>query len=287
MDGSHFDSLVRTLATTRLTRLTALRGLAVGALAAAIGLAAPDDAEARKKCGQCEKKKKKTKSGKVRIRCKAKANGTICSLAGATSASCLNGSCVAGARVGCQFNTDCPAGQVCQNAICVTPQAPAPGTQCAVDQDCAGGLVCRGGRCDFCNNNQECPEDQICLQGQCRGGALDFFFGLGQVDCTTGGDECPEPLACRQAVELAGDPFLCLLDAEGMGLCFPRSANVCGTNCQNFCGDAQVDNVNPICVLGACVVAGDSAACDACDGDNVAGICINGGDPACDSAPPP
>src|SRR5215217_2451203 len=99
MDGSRFDQLIKQLGTTRITRLTALRGLAVGAVAAAMGFAAPDEAEAKckKTCDQCQKKvRHKSKSGKVRCRCKAKANGTQCSIPGATTATtCLNGTCVA------------------------------------------------------------------------------------------------------------------------------------------------------------------------------------------------
>ena len=38
MDGSHFDSLMRTLATTRLTRVQTLRGLAAGGVAALTGI---------------------------------------------------------------------------------------------------------------------------------------------------------------------------------------------------------------------------------------------------------
>src|SRR5829696_4595750 len=91
MDGTHFDTLAKTLATTRLTRLQTLRGLAVGALAAAIGVTTPDDAAAgKKKCGQCEKRKcHRTNSGHKRCRCKNKPNGTLC-----TGGACTNGTCV-------------------------------------------------------------------------------------------------------------------------------------------------------------------------------------------------
>ena len=60
MDGDRFDDLIKRLGTTRLTRLTALRGLAVGALAATLGIAAPDEADAKRKksCSECQKKKK-------------------------------------------------------------------------------------------------------------------------------------------------------------------------------------------------------------------------------------
>src|SRR5215217_4342362 len=97
VDGTRFDQLIKQLGTTRVTRLTALRGLAVGALAAATGFAAPDEADAKckKSCDQCSKKvKKKSKSGKVRCRCRAKANGTLCSIPGATTTTtCQNGTC--------------------------------------------------------------------------------------------------------------------------------------------------------------------------------------------------
>jgi hypothetical protein len=149
MDGSHFDALVRTLATTRLTRLTALRGLAVGAVAAAIGLADPDDAAAKckKKCGECKKKKRrKTNSGKVRCRCKAKANGTPCS-----TGTCQSGTCVAAPRP-------------------PIPPAP-PGFDCRVS-GCTGqfaGLVCdpNTGQCVFCENFTQCPGNRLCLNGRC------------------------------------------------------------------------------------------------------------------------
>ena len=69
MDQSRFDQFTKRLGSSRVTRLAALRGLAVGALAAALGVADPDEAVARKRCGECEKRRRrKTKSGKVRIR---------------------------------------------------------------------------------------------------------------------------------------------------------------------------------------------------------------------------
>src|SRR5215218_3128061 len=101
MDGTKFDQLIKSITTTRVSRLTALRGLAVGALAAAIGVAAPaDDAAAKKKsCPACKKKTcKKKGDGKKKCNCKKnKPNGTACSIAGVTSSICSGGSCVASA----------------------------------------------------------------------------------------------------------------------------------------------------------------------------------------------
>src|SRR5215208_6354303 len=53
MDGQKFDELVKQFCTTRLTRLSALRGLVAGAAAAVTGSAlATDDADAKGKKGR-------------------------------------------------------------------------------------------------------------------------------------------------------------------------------------------------------------------------------------------
>src|SRR5215207_681179 len=82
MDVTTFDRLIKSMATTRITRLTALRGLAVGAVAALAGVNfRADEAEAANsgKCkqtpgecqickkGKCERKhgKKTCKAGKI------------------------------------------------------------------------------------------------------------------------------------------------------------------------------------------------------------------------------
>jgi hypothetical protein len=289
MDGTRFDQLIKRLSTQQVSRLTALRGLAAGAVAGLTGLSlfAED--------GEAKKDGKKTRKRRICHRTSATDPGVNKKLKAKRAKRHLRnhqfdtkGRCAAAPappRVGCAVNTDCAPGQVCQNAICVTPGAPNPGTLCGNDQDCAGGLVCRGGRCDLCNNNNECPGDQMCLDGQCRGGENDFRFGLGGEDCEDfSGQACPHPLACLPAFEISGSPDLCLLPGQQMGQCYPRSDNECATDCDTFCGESDVNNVNPTCVLGACVVPGDSDACDACDGDNVSGICMNlQENPQCDS----
>src|SRR5829696_4454205 len=157
MDGSTFDTLIKRLASTRMTRLTALRGLAVGAVAATLGVAAPDEADAKckKQCGDCRKKvRHKSKSGKVRCRCKAKANGTLCSIPGATTATtCLNGTCVA--------------------AAAPLPLPPPPGFNCTT-AGCVGanaGLVCNTttGQCVTCQTFADCGALQACFSGRCQG----------------------------------------------------------------------------------------------------------------------
>jgi len=232
MDGSKFDQLIKQLGTTRLTRLTALRGLAVGALAATIGLAEPDDAEARKKCGQCRKKKrKKTKSGKVRIRCKPKANGTLCSLAGVASATCQQGSCVAGlAPVTTTTTTTVPVGQ-----------------PCTAGQIASNGQVCVGGNFVDCTNFSQCAANsQACLDGRCRG----FEDCNANDDCYQLANSDDNSLECNlnQNNEVPDD--ICIFDQFYEGRC----------NATNDCGGSP-----EICILGECLVncTSGQSVCDA------------------------
>jgi hypothetical protein len=155
VDGTRFDQLIKSMATTRITRLTALRGLAVGAVAAAVGIAAPDEADAKckKTCDQCSKKvKKKTNSGKVRCRCRAKANGTLCSIPGATSATCLNGACIAAVSP-------------------PVPPPPGPSQICTPNTQtgCTGGQVCNaaGTACVNCISDDPCGTEFDCVNGRC------------------------------------------------------------------------------------------------------------------------
>jgi hypothetical protein len=248
MDGTHFDTLAKSLATTRVTRLTALRGLAVGALAAAIGVTAPADdaAAAKKKCPQCKKKVcHKANNGPKRCRCKKKANGTFCSIPGATSATCQFGSCVAAA----------------------TPVPPGPGPTPAPPPAPVG-----------CSSSSQCSATgQICVNGTCLGGEQCFVqFGI----CFPG-----SPLVCTRTV--AGG-LACLLEDQGFGLCDPGpnaltpvdvAGYQCATaeTCDNVCGTpgTAVNNVSPYCYLGACIVNSDNPACPACQGVNFTGICVN------------
>ena len=162
MEDIRFDDMAKALGSRKTRRLTL--GAVLGGALSALGLADADDAEARKKCGQCKKKvRKKTKSGKVRIRCKPKANGTLCSLAGATSATCQSGTCVAGGGGG-----GCPVCQALQGTTCV---------------NVAAGTACNGpGKCNgsgTCTPPPNCtPKDGFCLKLQvtaccsrvCQGG---------------------------------------------------------------------------------------------------------------------
>ena len=173
MDGSHFDTLVKALATTRLTRLHALRGLAAGAVAAIAGVDfSTDEAEAAKsgKCkskpnecqtckkGKCERKngKKTCKNGKL----KPKANGTLCSLGTCTNGACLAAgtpltpeppTCSDGVKNGHETDVDCGG-----------PDCPpcAVGRGCLSRTDCASA-ICTG-TCQACVPGDVCAAGGVC-----------------------------------------------------------------------------------------------------------------------------
>jgi hypothetical protein len=200
MDGTRFDQLIKSMATTRVSRLTALRGLAVGAVAAIAGMDfGAEDAEAAKsrrcrskptECQTCKKGKchrnnngqKKCRRGKLR----PKANGTLCSIG-----TCQNSVCTR-AAVGCSPATNtrgsCPEGQICSpQAICVA--------------GCTGPSGTRG----------SCPSGQTCViaAGQATGQCQGQGFGCTQTENTpnTRGS-CPEGQVCNEF-------FICVAGCTG------------------------------------------------------------------------
>jgi hypothetical protein len=253
MDATTFDTLIKQLGTTRITRLTALRGLAVGALAAAIGVAAPDDAAAgKKKCPQCKKRKCHNRNGHKRCRCKNKANGTLCSIPGATTATtCLNGSCVAAA-----------------GPTPVPPGPPPPGFNCNT-AGCVGvnaGLVCNTttGQCVNCATFDQCGGLNACIGGRC----------LGFVACASDPD-------CAGLVPSGLDELICNTSNESPEI----EDDVCIFDPTGYFGPCNATNdcilPSTVCVLGACLADCREDGQEDCDvfygtgiADCVGGICI-------------
>jgi hypothetical protein len=252
MDGTEFDHLMKRLATTRLARLTALRGLAAGSVAALIGMRlTADEADAhhrqRKRtichcsnssaasCRTLTKAKKKVRKHLQRHPCDYK--GRCKGFSG----------CAPAAQ--CQNNNQCSGGQVCSNGQCV---------DCTGDAQCTGGQVCVNGRCQQaakCQNNNQCTAGQVCVGGQC-------------VDCTSY-TQCPGQ-TCRGGVCFGGGPCANSTQCVAPTTCedppatgsdrFCLYGNICSTN-----ADCGMFPTTPICVLGICTsecVAG-GAACPA------------------------
>jgi hypothetical protein len=164
MDGRQFDALVKRLATTRLTRLQALRGVAASAAALAGVRLAPVSTEAAKQCrsvGQtCEGSNPNCCPGTV---CSVAQNPTVCVTCGAATQPCCAG-------------FTCSEGLVCQNDVCVAGGAGGGG----------------GGAGSACTSNANCPAAAPFCDL-----ASGFCFSIG-LSCKTG--ETPEA-CCRRTVK--------------------------------------------------------------------------------------
>lgn len=69
----------------------------------------------------------------------------------------------------CEVDSDCPAGNVCEDHRCVPP--------CQTDADCPTGEICNDGHCipepgDPCVEDPDCPAPLVCIGGQCSLGEV-------------------------------------------------------------------------------------------------------------------
>jgi hypothetical protein len=245
MDATTFDQLIKRLATTRLTRLTALRGLAAGGVAALTGVRLfSEDGRAKKpnrnpqrfkvclcspaSCKTVAKKKEKVKKLLKKNACAYKGKCTLVN------------PCVA---------TLTP--------LTPTPPPPPPGFNCTT-AGCVGeraGLICDTGtgQCVNCTSYTQCGSvtgagARACLAGLCRGG-----------EACTSDPQCFNPLFCLNPV-LDLTRLICQFDNE----CDADT----GTN------GCTSTPATPICVLGyctqACVPGDDCGPGKSCQG----GVCL-------------
>jgi len=182
MDGEKFDDLLKKVCTTRLTRLGALRGLAVAAVAAVTGSAlVADDASA----GHGHKKQARRKS---RSAATCRNLGQACK-PGNAPGSGVQGNCcatVAGEDSGleCQFvgetgasrcECNAAAGFIECNGTCVGPSGIGGPINCQISES-ACDCVCPTSLPDVCTTSggtevcvsRDCPEGQTFNEDTCQ-----------------------------------------------------------------------------------------------------------------------
>ena len=165
MDEKRFDELVKQLCTTRLTRVSMIRGLAAGAVAALTGaavspghtVAAPD-----KPCGvagdKCEGSSQTCCAGFI---CDPRGGpATVCVACGDEGDVCC-------AQGGCLDPFECIGGE------CVIPPGQCGGTGelcCQPNDTCIGQRICINGECAVCGTiGEPCCAGDVCTQGRCQG----------------------------------------------------------------------------------------------------------------------
>lgn len=199
----------------------------------------------------------------------------------------------------CDADTQCNAGDVCENKTCV-PGCAQPGSSIV----CGTGTTCGpSGRCatnpTTCGDDSACgPPSSICEAGACVAGCTE----PGGLSCT-GGNVCEATTGrCRAAPMTCSSDALCGAPAAicENSQCVPGCNMPGGAACT---GNNVCDNNSGRCmpITGAC---GDDGACGAparvCEGgqcvpgcDQVGGLQCSGsstcntGTGRCDAAPPP
>jgi hypothetical protein len=184
MDGERFDRLTKQLSTRRLTRLSVIRGLAVGAAAALTGTTISTDRAMAQQCkreGQnCEGGPEKCCPGTV---CNGGENPTKCRACGGSGQFC----CVSTTPCTAPGETCLPGG-ICGPAPCGGTGEPCceTGDECTAPEDiCLSNDTC--GPEGSCGGNGQpcCPGDicnesgQVCLPNDTCG-------TLPGVECKTG-----------------------------------------------------------------------------------------------------
>jgi hypothetical protein len=238
MEEFLFDQLTKRLS-RRLTRLAALRGLVLGAIASLTGLSLFGEEAEAKKHGK-KRRKKKLVCG--------------CTTAGCTQQKVQKPSKFVNQNPTCNRVGVCPTPNPCAATVVpLPPQSPptttTPGPVCQTIAQCTGGRVCVSGRCEDCTSFTQCPTvpvqganvQQACLDGRCRGG-----------EACQNEPECFGVLECLNPGFDGATTEFCLFDQPG-GDCAATSN--CGTG--------------PVCILGYCAVT-----CN--PGDNCAGQCAGG-----------
>lgn len=96
----------------------------------------------------------------------------------------------------CDGNDDCQGGLVCVNKQCV---------QCADDDACGPGKVCRAGACEAkpeCAKDDDCADGKVCQAGKCQACTADSECGPGGK-CNAGA--CKRATACTTDEQCADD----------------------------------------------------------------------------------
>jgi hypothetical protein len=165
MDGTQFDQLIKGIAMQRVSRLTALRGLTVSAVAGLTGLSLVAE--------EADAKGKKRRKRKV----------CLCSPASCQTKKTRNRKKVIRANAPCAYGGACTSFNPCGGGT--TTVAPGPGPECTTNTECTGGRVCVGGTCGNCTLTSQCNFNRVCLgtPGLCVG--REACTGTGsQPECT-------------------------------------------------------------------------------------------------------
>jgi hypothetical protein len=217
MNGSRFDTLIRNLATRRLTRMQTLRGLVVSGIAALTGLRlVAEEADAKNRG-----KNKRTRKRRV----------CLCTAAGCTSKKVKNRSKVISKNTPCAYAGGCTTNPC---AATVPPLGPPGCTPEPQSTTCAGNTLCGTTRANNCGQVVTCG---------CRSGQTCLNNGSCATPCEFGGAQCA---GCAGDVDCSGSTTEGQTVCVRLALCPPvpdcASTSSCplGFVCVSGCGCSRV-----------------------------------------------
>src|SRR5829696_3628224 len=149
MEDQRFDDLVKRLCTTRLTRMSVLRGLAAGAVAAVAGVKVGAGRSVSAAAGTCRNLGHPCEGNQDCC-----AGIEFCDVTGPGNAKrCVSTPNCGGLSEACCAENTCDLGLECNGTICVDPD-----TECgAIGQQCCDGT---GSDPNFCDPGGVCDETQ-------------------------------------------------------------------------------------------------------------------------------
>ena len=252
MDGSHFDTLIKTLALTRLTRAQVLRGLATSVAALAGVTLVGETSTARKKKGERERKV-----------CVCGADGTV--------GSCHTKTVKADKVKKLLRRNPCAAKGKCQGRNPCAPQTPA-GCTPSCERKICGDDGC-GGSCGICGTEQVCASGRCvanCPAGQkvCAGTCIPHDQCCGNAECLPDAPRCCRG-ACMASTRCCTDTDCAPNEAcnNGRCVCAPEFGS-CGA--QRFCNRDTLRCEACRGTGGSCFAGTNVISTDAC----CAGICL-------------
>ena len=159
--------------------------------------------------------------------------------------------CYGGGHCGtCEYDDECRSGEYCEysTGLCEVGSTTPP-SECTINSDCTGGLICFGGSCTNCDVDDDCDGSNICNDSNLCAAPGDTTPECTSNSGCTNGQVCISEtcIACTSSTQCTS-PNICT-----SGACTAPVTSECTDN--NGCTGGQV------CISDSCVACTSSTQC--------------------------